>query len=49
MGSMDIFQGVCELGWGKNYNFILTDLYLKFSFSFNTECRQQVIFGLWLE
>lgn len=31
-GSMEGFQGVCELRWEKNYNFICTKLYLKFSF-----------------
>jgi hypothetical protein len=27
--------------WGKNYNFIVTNMCLKFSFSFNPECKQQ--------
>jgi hypothetical protein len=42
LGAMDIFQGVFELGWeNKNYNFIFTNLKLKFIFSFNNKCMQR--------
>jgi hypothetical protein len=34
LGSVDRVHGVHELGWGKNYTFIFTDLWLKFSISF---------------
>jgi hypothetical protein len=41
LGSVDRFKGVRELGWGKNYSFVFTNLELKFSASFNNECQQQ--------
>jgi hypothetical protein len=40
-GSMDKFQGVRELGWEENYNFIFTNLWRKFRFEFNNGCRKQ--------
>jgi len=33
--------GLHELEWEKNYNSTFTNLEMKFSFSFNNECRQQ--------
>jgi len=39
---MGKFQGFRELGWGKKYyKFIVTNLEVKFSYSFKNECRQQ--------
>ena len=35
------FREPVNLDGGKNYNFIFTNLKLKFAFSFNKECRKQ--------
>ena len=40
IGSVVRFQGIHELGWEINCNFVFTCLKLTFSFSFNNGCSE---------
>jgi len=46
MGVHEQISGVPEFGWGKNYNFTFTNLWLKFSCSFTNNVGNKVIYGL---